>query len=51
MNILQRNALFTQEPRGLSLRLITAFHFATLVHALRPLYLVMMQQFSTGMHN
>ena len=51
MNISQYNALFTQEPRGLSLPMIIAFHFATLVHVLWPLFFIMMQQFSTGMQN
>ena len=51
MNISQYNALFPQEAHGLSLPLITAFHFVTLAHVLWPLCLVMMQQCFTDVHN
>jgi hypothetical protein len=37
INIRRCNAFLAQEPRGPSLPLIIAFHFATPVHILRPL--------------
>jgi len=51
LHIWRCNAFFTQEPRGPSLPMINAFHFATPVHALWPLDLVMMQQFLTDVHD
>jgi hypothetical protein len=51
MNIWRFNAFSPQEPRGPSLPVVFAFHFVTLVHALLPLDLVMMQQFFTGPHD
>jgi hypothetical protein len=45
------NVFFTQEPRGLSLPMVIAFHFSTPVPALLPPDLVMMQQFFTDVHD
>jgi hypothetical protein len=45
------NASIPQETRGPSLPTIIAFHFATLIHPLRLLDLVLTQQFFTGMHD
>jgi hypothetical protein len=51
LNIWWWNAFFLQEPRAPCLSMIITFHFTTLVHALRPLDLVMMQQFFTDLHD
>jgi hypothetical protein len=47
LNIWRCKAYLTHEARGPSLPMINAFHFATPLHALQPLGLVMMQQFFT----
>jgi hypothetical protein len=51
MNICLFNAYFPQEPRGLSLPMIIAFHFAILLHVHRLIDLIMTQQFFTGFHD
>ena len=45
MNICMFNVIFIQEPRSLYLPMLIAFHFSSLFHALRPLEMVMKQQF------
>lgn len=45
------NASLPQEPPGPSLPTIIDFHFATLIHPLRLLDLVLKQQFFTGTHD
>jgi hypothetical protein len=45
MNIWMFNVTFLEEPHGPSLSMLITFHFASLFHALRPLALILKQQF------
>jgi len=51
MNIWWFNTYFPKVPCGTYMPIIIAFHFATLIRALPPLDLVIMQQFFTGVQD
>ena len=51
MTIWRSDDCFPRDTRGLSMHLIVAFHFITLVHPPQPLHLLTREQFFKGMHD